>query len=70
MLSSINPSTEEVISTTKGASLEDYENTISAMMDARKDWAAVTLLLLRCQCLHVVKSFGKSEMLSGPRRNH
>ena len=35
VLKSINPATEEVVSTTKGASLEDYENAVKAMWDAK-----------------------------------
>ena len=37
----VNPSTEEVISTTKGASLEDYENAVKGMWEAKADWAKV-----------------------------
>ena len=37
----INPSTEGLISTTKGASLEDYENAVKGMMDAKAQWAKV-----------------------------
>ena len=35
VLKSINPATEETISTTKCASIDDYENAIKAMTDAK-----------------------------------
>lgn len=44
VLHSLNPSTEAVIATTKGASLDDYENAISGMVEAKAKWAKVKAL--------------------------
>ena len=41
VLKSINPVTEEVISTTKSASVADYENALKGMCEARAQWASV-----------------------------
>lgn len=42
-MKSINPSTEEVIATTRGASVEEYEEAIKGMVSARAEWAAVPM---------------------------
>lgn len=43
VLKSVNPSTEEVIATTRGASVEEYEEAIKSMVSARAEWAAVPM---------------------------
>lgn len=43
ILKSINPATEEVISTTVSASVEDYENALKGMMEAKAQWAKVPM---------------------------
>lgn len=43
ILKSINPATEEVISVTKSASIEDYENAMKGMVEARAQWAKVPM---------------------------
>lgn len=45
ILKSTNPSTEQVISTTRSASVEDFEKAMDAMADARKEWASVSYCL-------------------------
>lgn len=42
---SVNPSNEELIATTETASLKDYENAISLMQPAQKEWASVPMPL-------------------------
>jgi acyl-CoA reductase-like NAD-dependent aldehyde dehydrogenase len=42
-LKSINPATEELISITKSASIEDYENALKGMMEAKAQWAKVPM---------------------------
>ena len=43
ILKSINPATEELISTTKAASLEDYEKAVTGMMAAKSEWASTPM---------------------------
>lgn len=43
MFKSINPSDEQVIASTQTASLVDYENAISRMGQAQKEWASVPM---------------------------
>ena len=40
---SVNPSDGEVVTTTRSASLKDYEQAISAAKVAQKEWASVTM---------------------------
>lgn len=42
-LTSYNPTTEEAIASTKGASLKDYEKAMSAMQEANKEWRSVPM---------------------------
>ena len=46
VLKSINPTTGEVISTTRGASPEEYECAIKAMGEARAQWASVRVIFI------------------------
>jgi len=42
-LKSINPATEEVIATTKCASVEEYEHALKGMVEAKADWAKLPM---------------------------
>ncbi len=42
-LTSINPATEEVLAVTKTPSLKDYEQALSAMQVANKEWSKVPM---------------------------
>ena len=42
-LTSYNPTTEQPIAACKGASLQDYENALSAMQVANKEWRSVPM---------------------------
>lgn len=42
-LSSVNPTDGQVLATTKCATLKDYENAISAMKIAQREWATVPM---------------------------
>lgn len=70
VLQSINPSTEEIISTTKCASKEDYDNALNSMAKARAEWAAVFLFLLRCLCQPEAKLSDRLVKPSERRKTH
>ena len=43
ILKSINPATQELISTTKSASIDDYEQALKGMFEAKAAWSKVPM---------------------------